>query len=643
MNPYGLLELSEPVTFEPVGPVTSVFYDAKNKQIFSVRSGGATGIVVKSPNKQQKTFVLEDKGPILSIKFSGSQQILSIQRNPSSLDLHNFDSGGQIDAVEYTLVPKNKNGPIHSFLWTGPTELVTVSEVGIDIYSVVQGKKLIKYIRSSNTSIAWAVTCPETNTIITSNKQETNHLQIWSIRNSSIVKLPSIDLPSGKNVKEKEVSVINIYGKSFISINEKEDEIVKSLKLYTTENDQINLAHSLNFDGISGPLGIQTVDNLILVHSLQGSCTHVFDIAVTGIRNQKEGLLYYDHSTVLCKTSLTSPPSNSKSITSELGGNDMSYSPTWVVFQPNIIVDARNGQLFTVNLKVKRAVSGNAVTLCKFLLHRHSGKQQVLLHLKSCLADDSVSLENFSMMFQEIWRAYCGHQNPSDQALLYCNTMVNCYGKLEGNPVVAQTSVVLDQADIYTSVIVPAEQNDVELTRIQAVIVELLLSLALFKLKPRQFILEMFINLAVKTQQLYQMHQYIQYGVITDSKHLACIILSLENVYPPARQIALDMMSRLGAAEELIEICLAEGKVVEALNLARETGLADTISASKYLEASKDLDPLTYFNVFSFFEERNMRLRGTPNFPQEDNCQDFVHQFKTMFICNKENGGNKAK
>ena len=39
------------------------------------------------------------------------------------------------------------------------------------------------------------------------------------------------------------------------------------------------------------------------------------------------------------------------------GGNDISYSPTWVVFQPNIIVDARNGQLFTVNLKVKRYFS----------------------------------------------------------------------------------------------------------------------------------------------------------------------------------------------------------------------------------------------------------------------------------------------
>lgn len=632
MNSYGLLELSEPITFEPVGPVTSVFYDAKNKQVFSVRSNGATGIVVKSPNKQQKTFVLEDRGPILSIKFCGSQQILSIQRNVLSLDFHNFDASGQIDPIEYALVPKNKNSQIHSFLWTGPTELVTVSEVGIDIYSVVPGKKLVKYVRSSNTSVTWTITCPDNCILVTASKQESNSLQVWSIRNGGIVKLPSIETGL-KLIKEKEVTVVNVYGKTFICISDKEEEIVKSLKLYSIENDQVSLAHSLNFDGISGPLGIQTVDNLILVHSLQGSCTNIFDIAVTGIRNQKEGSLYFDHLSVLGKTSLSSAKSNN----CDFGGNDISYSPTWVVFLPNIIVDARNGQLLTVGVKIKRAISGNAMTLCNFLLHRHFGKQPVLNHLKSCLADPSVSLNSFSMMFQEIWRAYCGHQNPSDHSLLYCNTMVGCYGKLDGSPGVVHAGVVLDQSELYTTVLVPAQQNGVDLCRIQSVLVELLLSLALYKLKPRQFILEMFINLAVKTQQFYQMHQYIQYGVITDSKHLACIILSLENVYPPARQIALDMMSRLGdAAEELIEICLAEGKVVQAINLARETGLSDTISARKYLEASKNLDPLTYFNVFSFFEERNMRLRGNTTFPQEENCQDFVHLFKTMFLC--ENG-----
>ena len=33
MNSYGLLELCEPIRFEPVGPVTSVFYDPNNKQV----------------------------------------------------------------------------------------------------------------------------------------------------------------------------------------------------------------------------------------------------------------------------------------------------------------------------------------------------------------------------------------------------------------------------------------------------------------------------------------------------------------------------------------------------------------------------------------------------------------------------------
>jgi len=46
----GLLQLSPPVTFEPVGPVTTVFFDDRNQQVFAVRSGGATGVTIKSPH-----------------------------------------------------------------------------------------------------------------------------------------------------------------------------------------------------------------------------------------------------------------------------------------------------------------------------------------------------------------------------------------------------------------------------------------------------------------------------------------------------------------------------------------------------------------------------------------------------------------
>uniref|UniRef100_A0A2K6GTP7 Regulator of MON1-CCZ1 complex N-terminal domain-containing protein n=1 Tax=Propithecus coquereli TaxID=379532 RepID=A0A2K6GTP7_PROCO len=45
------LELCErPVQFEKANPVNCVFFDEANKQVFAVRSGGATGVVVKGPD-----------------------------------------------------------------------------------------------------------------------------------------------------------------------------------------------------------------------------------------------------------------------------------------------------------------------------------------------------------------------------------------------------------------------------------------------------------------------------------------------------------------------------------------------------------------------------------------------------------------
>ncbi|XP_048448494.1 regulator of MON1-CCZ1 complex-like, partial [Rhincodon typus] len=45
------LELSDtPVQFEKVSTVNNVFFDEANKQVFAVRSGGATGVVVKGPD-----------------------------------------------------------------------------------------------------------------------------------------------------------------------------------------------------------------------------------------------------------------------------------------------------------------------------------------------------------------------------------------------------------------------------------------------------------------------------------------------------------------------------------------------------------------------------------------------------------------
>ena len=115
------------------------------------------------------------------------------------------------------------------------------------------------------------------------------------------------------------------------------------------------------------------------------------------------------------------------------------------------------------------------------------------------------------------------------------------------------------------------------------------------------------------------------------------------------------MMSRLGTAtQEIIEILLARGQVISALNYGEyfcqaqgqllypwfndfiisvtANGGVDSASARKFLEAAEATeDKMVFFNVYSFFEERNLRLRGGPSFSPSDQCEHFVRKYGDMF------------
>lgn len=55
-------------------------------KVFAVRSGGVTGVIVKGPTEETNTsFRMEDKGPVISIKFSPNQKVLAIQRTKTSV------------------------------------------------------------------------------------------------------------------------------------------------------------------------------------------------------------------------------------------------------------------------------------------------------------------------------------------------------------------------------------------------------------------------------------------------------------------------------------------------------------------------------------------------------------------------------
>lgn len=77
-------------------------------------------------------------------------------------------------------------------------------------------------------------------------------------------------------------------------------------------------------------------------------------------------------------------------------------------------------------------------------------------------------------------------------------------------------------------------------------------------------------TLEARQKKFTALQQCLQYGVISNTKPLACLLLSLGNMHPSALQMALDMLARIGALEEIQEILLSENQIVAALRIADE-------------------------------------------------------------------------
>lgn len=164
--------------------------------------------------------------------------------------------------------------------------------------------------------------------------------------------------------------------------------------------------------------------------------------------------------------------------------------------------------------------------------------------------------------------------------------------------------LVIEQEQIYTNVLLPVEEeNLVDSEYLVAVAVEYIRTLNYQHIVVKSFLYEFIIDQLVRHNRYYQLHQFIQYHVIADSLHVACQLLSLEEVYPPSYQLALDMLKRLGAVDQIVEVLLAKGHVVQAARFAtKQKGKASVeVKPERFLEGCKD-DPHTFYTLYAHFE-----------------------------------------
>lgn len=194
--------------------------------------------------------------------------------------------------------------------------------------------------------------------------------------------------------------------------------------------------------------------------------------------------------------------------------------------------------------------------------------------------------------------------------------------------------VVIDQSDMYTHVFSVFEDNkSIKYKFMVAVLIEYIRSLSENNITVQHYLYELIINILVHNNCFYQLHQFLQYHVLQDSKPLACLMLSLESVYPPAHQLALDMLKRLSTAnEEIIEVLLSKQQLLPALRFIRSVNIVDAVSSRKFLEAAMNTDDaMLFYTVFKFFEQRNVKIRGNPRFQRGEHCEMYVKHFEGLF------------
>uniref|UniRef100_T1IWP7 Tyrosine--tRNA ligase n=1 Tax=Strigamia maritima TaxID=126957 RepID=T1IWP7_STRMM len=621
----------DPIRFEPVSNLTNVFFDDANLQVFTVRSGGATGVVVKGPDeKTLKNFRMEDKGTVISIKFSLDQKILAVQRSQSSIEFVNFLT--DIDTAEYSQSCKGKNTKIRGFNWTFQNEITVITDHGIELYQVVPEKRILKTLKTYSQTVHWFVYLTKSALLLTVSGSLCNQMQPYQFKAGNVYKLPKfeVDLPVNSKppkqpLLERDVILAEIYGAIRIVVLRHQPKgpgnARAEIAVYTFQKEGPARKTDILKLNMSGRFAMNTIDNLLVVHHQASKTSMIFDIRLTG---ESDGYLNY-HDPVTAplpiqpfKLKVPVVPCQGQKEPAQISCE--LYSPNWIAFQPNVIIDAKLGCLWYIHLHVDSLVDmiPDKNQLVEFLLLRNESKHLLLNVCRQAVSPGfQLSLYVLSQIFNQLNQVYRKHLEADIQAQAQNGSRV-----------------IIEQSDMYTHVFsLFLEDKDLNYKFVVAVLLEYIRSLNYFDIPVQHYLYEPVINTLVSHKNFYQLHQFLQYHVLSDSKPLACLLLSLESAYPPAFQLALDMLKRLTTAnEEIVEVLLSKQQILTALRFISGTLNAESISSRKFLEAAMNTnDSLVFYAVFKFLEQRNLRLRGSPVFVKGEHCDVYIQHFKSLF------------
>ncbi|RLU14784.1 hypothetical protein DMN91_012671 [Ooceraea biroi] len=75
-------------------------------------------------------------------QFSPDMNVLAIQRTSSSVEFVNYSPVSGLDHIEYSQACKGKNTTILGFVWTHGTEILVITDHGVELFSCQSGETM---------------------------------------------------------------------------------------------------------------------------------------------------------------------------------------------------------------------------------------------------------------------------------------------------------------------------------------------------------------------------------------------------------------------------------------------------------------------------------------------------------------------
>lgn len=572
----------------------------------------------------------------------------------------NFYDGAS--TVEYTQACKGRSTQIKGFCWTGLNDIVFVTNQGIEFYQTITGQSSLKLLKNYTVPVNWFVYLPESSVLLLSSGIMGNVIHPYIFKHSSIMRLPKFEVenpPSTRNPQpgsllERDVTVANIYNNIYVVILRNQPKCFNSIGaeivLYQLQKDAPAKKSAVLRLGAVGRFAVNVVDNLVAVHHQASKTSMVFDINLSG---DYDGQVTHYHPVL---SPLPIEPFSIEIIDSiqsgeviNVGDSDVttrrtvlceSYSPNWVVFQPNIIIDAKLACLWKLNVKLTSLINmiEDKGRLIDFLLLRSDSKAVILSVCNQVISPDQQStISTIALIFDKLNAVYAEYIELNNAKSVQVSETAK-ENELTGQWF--QKKSVIFQEDMYKDVFSPfIDQENASSKFVIAVLLEYIRSLNHHKITVEYYLNEFIINLLVNRSLFYQLHQFIQYYVLNDSKPLACKLLTLESSYAPAYDLALDMMKRLGdeAQEEIIETLIEKNEIISALKYLQNIERIDSAVARKFIAASlKTDDDFLFYTVFTFFQQRNLQQRKSMKFVRGEQCEEYEKLFEQKFGSNDE-------